>query len=79
MRTPSPKTVTFDPSPPTTLERRPRRLRRAFGGLTEHGFRGHRISLRLRFYWIGSQYNEVTGFRWICFEDGVVWTEIVAG
>ncbi|CAH0555772.1 unnamed protein product [Brassicogethes aeneus] len=26
-RTPSPKTVTFDSSPPTTLERRPRRLR----------------------------------------------------
>nr|CAI5841446.1 unnamed protein product [Callosobruchus analis] len=32
MRTPSPKTVTFDPSPPTTLERRPRRFR----------FKGHR-------------------------------------
>lgn len=27
MRTPSPKTVTFDPSPPTTLSRPFRRLR----------------------------------------------------
>ncbi|GJQ80280.1 hypothetical protein Trydic_g12165 [Trypoxylus dichotomus] len=33
MRTPSPKTVTFDPSPPTTLTRSYRKLR--FRNLTE--------------------------------------------
>lgn len=32
-RTPSPKTVTFDPSPPTTLERKPKPMK--FRNLTE--------------------------------------------